>query len=74
MDDADVDTAEELFERGRVLRVQAEELFRVAAIIREQAQKLTDQAEKSARILAAKKADRVKQERPARVPDECNGS
>ena len=60
MDDAEEDTAEELLERGRVLRVQAEELFRVAAIIREQAKKLTDQAEKSARILAAKKADRVK--------------
>jgi hypothetical protein len=60
MDDAEEDTAEELLERGRVLRVQAEELFRVAAIIREQAQKLTDQAEKSARILAAKKADSVK--------------
>jgi hypothetical protein len=59
MDDADEDTAEELLERGKVLRVQAEELFRVAAIIREQAQELTAQAEKSARILAAKKADSV---------------
>jgi hypothetical protein len=60
MDDADEDTAGELLERGRVLRMQAEELCRVAAIIREQAQKLTAQAEKSARILAANKADMVK--------------
>jgi hypothetical protein len=60
MHDADEDTAKELLERGRVLRVQAEELFRIAAIIREQAQELTAQAEKSARILAARKADSVK--------------
>lgn len=59
MDDADEDTAEELLERGRVLRVQAEELLRVAAIIRDQAEKLSDQAEKSARMLAANKARRI---------------
>ena len=46
MDAAEEDTAEELLERARILRVRAEELFRVAAIIRDQAQKLTDQAEK----------------------------
>jgi hypothetical protein len=45
---------------GRVLRVEAKELLRIAATIREQAKKLTDQAERGARLLAANKAGRVK--------------
>ena len=60
MDDANDGTDEEVLERGRVLRVEAKELLRMAATIREQAQKLTDQAERGARLLAANKAGRVK--------------
>jgi histidinol-phosphate/aromatic aminotransferase/cobyric acid decarboxylase-like protein len=60
MGDTNEDTAEELLERGRVLREEAQELLRIAVSIREQAQKLMDQVERTARILAANKAGRVK--------------
>jgi hypothetical protein len=59
MNDANDETDEALLERGKVLRGQAEELLRIAATIREQAQKLTDHAERTARILAANRAARV---------------
>jgi hypothetical protein len=60
MDEANEDTAEELLERGKALRAQAQALGQIAEIIREHAQKLMDQAERSARVLAANKTSRVK--------------
>jgi len=57
MDDTG-ETAEGL-EPARKLQARAEELFRIASAIRDQAQRLLDQAERSAGILAGKKADKV---------------
>lgn len=57
------DTADELMEHSRLSRMRAEELCRIASIVREQAQKLRNQTAKSAQILAAKNAGRVKKDR-----------
>jgi hypothetical protein len=57
---AEEDTDEDLFERARLLQLQAEVLIRIAAEIREEARKLIVQTERTVQILAANRASRAK--------------
>jgi hypothetical protein len=57
---AEEDTDEDLFERARLLQLQAEVLIQIAAEIREEARKLIVQTERTVQILAANRASRAK--------------
>jgi hypothetical protein len=57
---AEEDTDEDLFERARLLQLQAEVFIQIAAEIREEARKLIVQTERTVQILAANRASRAK--------------